>query len=392
MKTIKKVYQFIFILILIFSISGCKEKTKELNNSQLLLDTKINELMFNMTCYAVTGKKAFNAPNVERFYYPEQLKFLLSAKFFSRSYAEDYFPNYIGIMDSIGFYDAASEKIDWVDDLLIRIEEERIASELNELDESFEDTVLDEPTAEEIEKIFSGEIEVKELKGKTSELTFMEFDNEIFIPQKTVDGYITIHSAGNDVTRNFYDTLFRLSTKEIWSIGNVSNSVLKQKEDFVYAEDSYTVLKKKITLQETEEEISYNSEGLVIKKNIYALYKDKPFLINEYAYSYNGENKILQESFVEYKYNQNYTKKIDSFSKLHTYEYNQNEEIPADFEYYENNVLKMKNTYSNEKGKYTSQIFFEEGFSVKTYYENDARVKDVYTQNNNIIRVKNYEN
>ena len=51
----------------------------------------------------------------------------------------------------------------------------------------------------------------------------------------------------------------------------------------------------------------------------------------------------------------------------------------------------MKNKYSIEKGNYTSQVFFDDDFNVKTYYENDIKVKEVYSLGENILRVKNYD-
>ena len=67
-----------------------------------------------------------------------------------------------------------------------------------------------------------------------------------------------------------------------------------------------------------------------------------------------------------------------------------NAEFPP-YEYFENNELKMKNKYSTLKGEYTSQIFFGEGLSVKTHYENYIRVRDIYYKGNAVIRIKNYE-
>ena len=79
-----------------------------------------------------------------------------------------------------------------------------------------------------------------------------------------------------------------------------------------------------------------------------------------------------------------------SFAKKYTYSYN-GDEIPPDFLYYENGVLKMQNKYSTTKGTYTSRIYFDDDFSVKTYYENELRVKDTYYSGNKILREKLYE-
>ena len=51
----------------------------------------------------------------------------------------------------------------------------------------------------------------------------------------------------------------------------------------------------------------------------------------------------------------------------------------------------MRNKYSLEKGTYTSQIFFDENMSVKTYYEKGVRVKETFMNGNKVMREKLYE-
>ena len=52
----------------------------------------------------------------------------------------------------------------------------------------------------------------------------------------------------------------------------------------------------------------------------------------------------------------------------------------------------MRNKYSSKKGSYTSQIFFEDDFSVKTYYIEEKKVKEIYYLGDSVLRIKNYEN
>lgn len=396
MNKLKKVLYSSLIFSLLFSFIACKKNVLEAGADLLLVKTKINNFMFDMTCYALTGYVSEDNSSVEKFYYPDSLKILLGRKHFSDStflfYVEDYFPNHIGMLECSGYFDVASDTGNWVDELLIKLEEERIASELNEMDETIDDTFyIDENQAEEIEKVFSGEIQANEMLGKKDHLKFMEFENEVFIPQITSSGYVIVHSAGNQVIRNFYDEKFRLTTKETWNIASVSNAELKQSEEYSYIGDNFSVSEKKISLKDSEIQVLYTDKGMISEKTTYELVKDKPYATSKIKYSYNEDDKVIQEISVSYKYNQNYTKITESFEKKYIYEYNEDEEIPADFEYFENNVLKMRNKYSVEKGNYTSQIFFEGGLSVKTYYEDYIRVKDVYSQNDKVIRVKEYE-
>ena len=396
MNKLKKVLFSALFFSLLVNFSGCKKDSSEIDGVLLLERTKINNLMFDATCYALTGFVSENNPIVESFYYPQNLKALFSLKRFSNSsvlyYVEDYFPNHIGMIECSGYYDGASDSGAWVDELLIKLEEERIAEELNAMDDTIDDTFyIDENQAEEIEKVFSGEIQANEITDKTEQLKFMEFENEVLIPQITSEGYIIIHSAGNQVIRNFYDKKFRLTTKETWNIASVSSAELNQSEEYFYDEDSFSVSEKKISMKDSEVNLLYTENGMIAEKSTYELVKDKPYIKSRLKYSYNNEGKVVKENSITYKYNQSYSKITESFEKEYIYEYNENEEIPADFEYFENKVLKMKNKYSVDKGYYTSQIFFDGGLSVKTYYEDYIRVKDVYSQNDKVIRVKEYE-
>ena len=100
---------------------------------------------------------------------------------------------------------------------------------------------------------------------------------------------------------------------------------------------------------------------------------------------------MLSDELTDYYYEKdNYEELEYSFVKKYTYAYNEGEILP-DFQYYENGILKMQNKYSAQKGTYTSRIFFEDGFSVKTYYEDEIRVKDIYYSGNKVLREKVYE-
>ena len=82
---------------------------------------------------------------------------------------------------------------------------------------------------------------------------------------------------------------------------------------------------------------------------------------------------------------------LEQYSRKYVYKRN-DENLPPDFEYFENEILKMRNKYSSQKGSYTSQIFFEDGFSVKTYYIEEKKVKEIYYLGDSVLRIKNYEN
>ena len=69
--------------------------------------------------------------------------------------------------------------------------------------------------------------------------------------------------------------------------------------------------------------------------------------------------------------------------------YYKTEDMP-DYEYYEDGNLKISIVYSS-KTAYTKQIFFDEDFSVKTYYDEDKKIRDEYYNGDTFVREKIYE-
>ena len=66
------------------------------------------------------------------------------------------------------------------------------------------------------------------------------------------------------------------------------------------------------------------------------------------------------------------------------------DEIPPDYEYYENGVLVTKTEYI-KKCVYSTTIWFDSSNWVRTDYEDYVKVRDVYFTNGVERRVKNYE-
>ena len=341
---------------------------------------------------------------------------------------EIYIPGNLGIIWSENFYIPETDKGDWVEALLMKIEEERIAQEIREMEESLEDYELDEsleydieeeaeedsaeeeeeseevePQAalSEIEEALEKDNPGRVMSDSKSHLKILEYENEVFMPLKTEEGIITIHAAGKNVKRDYFDKLYRLTKTENWVISGAEAADLKKSEAYEYKENEYKPYSKKVIEGKFIEEIEYSPEGLVKESRKFVeagndkdKEKKKDKIINpvwEKKFSYNEEGKILESISLDYKYkDKDYTKLEYTFEKKYNYSYNEGD-IPPDFTYYEDGVLKMRNKYSIEKGTYTSQIFFDENMSVKTYYEKDVRVKETFMNGNKVMREKLYE-
>ena len=327
------------------------------------------------------------------------------------------------------FYSPATDNASWVEETLARIEEERIAEELRAMEESLSDyeeegleySEENQPAEEEeseeaseengqedvaaeaetetekvqelseVEKFFLEEKNGLVKTEKNNNLKFFEFDNETFSQQKVDGKLILIHSNRNSVTRNFYNENYLLEKRESWNISSAENASLEKTEWFVYFQGTSLISSKTITEKEFTERVSYNSEGRPVKSERYAVVEDKEKLISKRNFAYNSDGKIISDELTDYFYKDKDYSELDySFAKKYTYSYNV-DDIPPDFSYFENGILKMQNKYSTTKGTYTSRIYFDDDFSVKTYYENELRVKDTYYSGNKILREKLYE-
>lgn len=325
------------------------------------------------------------------------------------------------------FYTPEADDGAWVEGLLAQIEEERIAEEIRAMEESREEYEIDdeseiaeaesveegetEEAAEmetpetsensetseepvkisEVEKFFNEEKTESIKTGKNDHLSFYEFDNEILASQDSEGNHILIHSDKERVSRFFYDKDYQLIKKEMWNIPSVEKAVLEKTELYEYFENSIIVSEKKIIGPYSIENVKYNKEGKTVSAEKYAVVEDKKHITSKRLFSYDEEGNLLSDELKEYFYKADDYKEVDySFTKKYLYSYNE-EGIPPDFKYFENGNLKMHNKYSTEKGNYTSRIYFDEGLSVKAYYENDIRVRDLYYRNNSVIREKFYE-
>ncbi len=315
------------------------------------------------------------------------------------------------------FYSPAEDDASWVEELLMHIEEERIAEELSKMEDSLTEYQIDEtpPELSETEEFAESEetqAEEKVFIGKNNEMRFFEYNNEILMPQYTEDGLIIIHSADGNVVRNFYNNDYQLVKKEEWKIASASDAKKLRSEIFVYSEETGKVIKKDILTDTDVETVNYNSDSSPVASVKYILKDEKRYLIMERNWLYDEQNRILKDEQKEYSYkDSDFENKPVLFSKRYEYDYKNTDSlnsekdaedttenttdntapIPPDSKYFENDVLKMQNQYTKKKGTYLSRIYFDSVFSVITYYEDDFRLRDEYYNNGRLFRTKVYE-
>lgn len=221
-------------------------------------------------------------------------------------------------------------------------------------------------------------------------------DDEKLIPQQTDDFTILINASKEKVSRNFYDHNGKIAKKEEWKIESVENSKLLKTTLYDYADNSFVPASKTVITETSKTVISYNEKALPVlqKKFLLSVKDDKKLetLLSEREYFYDSEAVLIKDVEKEYTWKNSDSKKLESvFEKKYLYKKSSVKDIPASYDYYEDDIFKIRTLYSDVKGTYTSQIYFGDDYSVKTFYEGNFRTKDVYYLNGSVVRETVYE-
>lgn len=238
------------------------------------------------------------------------------------------------------------------------------------------------------------------LIDKNGKLNIYSNDDEIFFPQ-TEENFTVLTSVNKKIiTRSFYDEIGRFCKQEDWKNSTEDDVVLIKKTLYEYEENNSSPTKKIIIENDCQTEIEYDKKENPKKSKKFYILKNqkteaeteiKNILLTQTDYFYNSENKLEKEFIKDFSYSEDYKILKSSLEKEFLYFYRNQEEIPVDYDYFENGILRIRNLYTNEKGNFTSQVFFDENYSVKTYYENNLKTKDIYILNGIVIRENIYE-
>ena len=338
--------------------------------------------------------------------YFKELMFRPSIKKASVRYLfEEAYPECMGIYDSTGFYSPDFDDASWVDAALIAAEESRLGEDvLSYLEDeaNFQPPIIEETEENPVEtdnteseesgfdaempKVPEVESVEKRLLDSYNRLKVMEYGSELFFPmQKEGGDAVLVHYSNKSAVRLFYDDIFRLTKKELWNMESVQAAKIKLIEKYTYKDDSKKPVEKIIESDSAVFVSKLNENGLVIRTEKYAVdSKDKPLSVT--TWTYDEKDRITSESIQEKGRVQ---KQVYIYTKIDKLEDNP-DNLPPDYEYYENGVLRTKTEYST-KGNYSTTIVFDKINSVRTDYEDYIKVRDVYFMNGVQRRVKNYE-
>ena len=448
--------KFFFLLLIVSGVLTVSCSRKKLSFSKT--PTEAQELIFQMALKHKTGK---SEKNIGNFYYPERLD-----KFFFRHTLENgeslyliekYYPLCKGKLDCYAFNYSDFDNGNWVESVVMAVEEERLANELLDLLENDmevqppieelpdKEKLLSEEAAENTEAGASDSIETEskspeEIEGEANadetgetgdadanaqagaeteasspdvpavevlltdsmnRLKSLEYGKEIFVPQSEVGKSVVIHSYGEKVVRNIYDSQFRITKKETWKIVSIEDSNLELEEEYFYEGKSDKASRRVVKSPEKELDIRYDSKGHATQNRTYIFFGEQKLLKSEMNWKYDEDGNLVKEQGVDNDYKDGVLVRQNAKEQMYVYDKKKvkkggkgddsdKDDIPPIYEYYEDGKLKIR-TEHTAKNDYTTKIYFEDDFVLTTYYENNKKVKDVYTVGGLVKRVKTYE-
>lgn len=377
----KKILFYLTLIIFSLSFYGCSSKKNETAETY---SEKVADTVFQQILYRKFFKSSLKNP--ENFYLPEDFYNFLVTPVYTKNgriyVFEKLNPSFTGILDSLYIYDSASDNGKWTETAVDSGEVERLSLELEQLIEESDGKY---GLLSQKEKELQQEAEEVRFLNEDLRLKIMKYGEEYFLPQKSGENLVFINTDKDCQSRDVYDKDFRLIKSEKWIISPESTKRVSL-ESYEYAPDTVFVVSKKTVKDGFEEDFYYT---MIEEKSYLTRYE-------KFETGKNGKRKFLQsENWTFDKTGQliseiqGETKDGKLFEKKTCYTYNKNHKNP-DSEYFENGTLKIKTHYSSDSD-YETVIYFDEEFSVHTFYEKNRKVRDVYYAGENILREQLYE-
>ena len=389
---LKKVL-IIFILSLSSGLFFSCKKT-ELSETEFVVQRELNDFIYQYTYDALdpySYRKTYLPPSLRRLLETPVIDDGIVKYVYELLFTNETRSIYIDSLDN-NMYDCHSDDASWVDLLFTTMEEERIGQEIEKMENIINSDELHVDESEEslIAEELIDEIATKAFIDYKHNLASAEYDKEIFIPEKNGDNWILIHAYEKDVKRFFYDSIFRCYKQENWEIKQGETEKIIKTIETSFKDNTYIPITKNFKEDTSRKYQEYDTDGYLVLEENYSIYEDKEYVNDTLSLKYNGEHKVIESSVMEYHYTDDKFSELEySFNKKYIYKYNK-DDIPPNFDYYEDNILRMSNKYKT-KSDYTSEIYFADGFSVTSLYENDKLKKEIFTINGIEERIKNYE-
>lgn len=234
------------------------------------------------------------------------------------------------------------------------------------------------------------------------------YDNE-GLSIENCDGIIFItRNYGNDMYRKSFDERLRLIKNEKLKFGpDPMNVILEEVRKYSY--EGEAEVPSSMSFNQVQQglfsETLYYPDGMIkqVKKSHEVLdetenseERKKSAVLDDICeyFEYDEGKRIKTAETLTWKYSKTYfgKTKVEQLKTRYDYSYNDKVEknVPPNFAFYENDVLRMKRLYSSSDD-YTEIMYFEDGFSVEAVFKKGVKVRETIFMNDSEIRRRNFE-
>jgi len=203
--------------------------------------------------------------------------------------------------------------------------------------------------------------------------------------------YITevISAYKSKIKRKIYDEKFRLNSVEIFSLTTSAKDLsLISKKTYFYDEDSVNPSKssEEYIKENKVIETKFNEKGLVLSFYEYSFddekTKNKKIPVKKNVYKYDEQDRLTFEEKTIWNGEEKFVMK-------NTYNFTEVSTNP-DFSYFENGNIRLIREYENQND-YSEKTYFDDGFSVYTYFENSVKKFEIVYFNEVEIRRRYFD-
>lgn len=236
-------------------------------------------------------------------------------------------------------------------------------------------------------------------------LRLFNYGEETFVLDSSYNGRSTFVTRDDDrILRRYYDDALRLKKIETWNIkGGVKDAAIVALEEFEYSGNSIYPSSSSSISETAYSATTYDENGKPTlirlfsiatddenpdEKNIMEAKNRERILESVSSWKYSEEGKMIESSFQKMESD---GKKV-AFSRRETYSYknSEDEDVPPDYEFYEDEQLRTKIVYKNSDN-YEMSYFFDGGYVVTETFEDGKKISDLVMQNGSFVRGQNYE-
>jgi hypothetical protein len=220
--------------------------------------------------------------------------------------------------------------------------------------------------------------------------------SEDFFESYAADGVPAVVSvAGELLTRRTYDDSYRLKAVETWQLsGTAETAVLLRTLRYEYEGNAQLAAASVAVDHRTGREISkkFDKYGSVIEQKdslvetLQGELKKIPERIQRT--DYDSENRVTTMTIIRFRYDDAAVLKGQE-TTCRKFTYDGKGKLP-DTDEYKDGILEKRIVYTDES-TYVQSLFFDDGYEVRTTFNNGSKIMDRFLKNGEEIRRKTYE-